>query len=327
MCVGFCVAGIIVAMLLAYIDEIGEPGAFVSRDHSRYNTSPAFGYAGFVIDAEHARTFGAIFTNSKRTLFKTELQDVKNPGQWEKKGAAMFRPKTYESHRQYTRVFSGLVRQLRAHGGMLFYYADEKPLGTPRQTELDPVARETAAMQETLNRLCTYAERRDKNLMVMIDQINEKTRAERLPNMYGHILSRAASRSEMKRIVEPPMHVDSVLSANIQFADWVAAAVTRAIDNQLVRESPYHWVPRAWSADMAGNFTFESKVHLWHRSVDDIHHSDVFQRERRLHPITSGHRIEDVVPAGVLQKIHAATVRAHGSKGRKPSEQTPLSSA
>lgn len=42
-------------MLLAYIDEIGETGAFISRDHPRFNTSPAFGYAGFVVPAEHAR--------------------------------------------------------------------------------------------------------------------------------------------------------------------------------------------------------------------------------------------------------------------------------
>jgi hypothetical protein len=26
-------------VLLAYIDEIGEPGAFVERSHDRYNTS------------------------------------------------------------------------------------------------------------------------------------------------------------------------------------------------------------------------------------------------------------------------------------------------
>jgi hypothetical protein len=47
-------------------------------------------------------------------------------------------------------------------------------------------------MRETLNRLSTHAEIEGKNLLVMIDQITEKTRAERLPNMYGHILGRAA---------------------------------------------------------------------------------------------------------------------------------------
>ena len=35
-------------MLFAYIDEIGEAGAFISKDHKRFNTSPVFGYAGFV---------------------------------------------------------------------------------------------------------------------------------------------------------------------------------------------------------------------------------------------------------------------------------------
>ena len=39
-------------MLIAYIDEVGEPGAFVSYDHAKFKTSPVFGYAGFVIPEE-----------------------------------------------------------------------------------------------------------------------------------------------------------------------------------------------------------------------------------------------------------------------------------
>lgn len=53
-------------MLLAYIDEIGETGAFVARDHARFNTSPAFGYAGFIIPADSCRTFGQAFAEAKR---------------------------------------------------------------------------------------------------------------------------------------------------------------------------------------------------------------------------------------------------------------------
>ena len=30
-------------MLIAYIDEVGEAGAFISKDHKRFNTSPVFG--------------------------------------------------------------------------------------------------------------------------------------------------------------------------------------------------------------------------------------------------------------------------------------------
>ena len=320
-CVGFCVvrcAPDTGGMLLAYIDEIGEPGAFVSRDHPRYNTSPAFGYAGFIIDAERARSFGQRFTHEKRCLFRTEIESSATPGQWERKGASMFRRGTDKTHPQHLRVLAGLVGQLRKLGGRLFYYADEKPLGTPKQTDLDPVARETLAMQETLNRLCTYADRSNHGLLVMIDQINEKTRAERLPNMYGHIFRRSADRPEMKRIVEPPMHVDSVLSANIQFADWVAAAVTRAIDNQVIRNSQYQWVPRAWGSKLSGAFTHESKLHLWHSSIEDIHHSELFRHERRLHPAAQGHRIGDGDAAEILRRVHAASsVQVERDKRRR----------
>lgn len=308
-CVGFCVGPRVLdnrGMLLAYIDEIGEPGAFISRDHARYSTSPAFGYAGFVIDAERARSFGQRFTHEKRKLFRTEIERSETPGQWERKGASMFRTSTDKTHPQHLRVFAGLVGHVRKLGGRLFYYADEKPLGTPKQTDLDPVLRETLAMQETLNRLCTYADRSNHGLLVMIDQINEKTRAKRLPNMYGHIFRRSADRPEMKRIVEPPMHVDSVLSANIQFADWIAAAVTRAIDNQLIKNSPYQWVPKAWAAKISGAFTHESKLHLWHSSLDDIHNSEVFRYERRLHPVAHGHRLGDGDAAEKLRRVHAA---------------------
>lgn len=305
-------AAIIDLMLLAYIDEIGEPGAFVSRSDLRYNTSPAFGYAGFVIPAENARPFGAIFNEEKRRLFKTEIAGASNPGQWERKGARIFRPDTHKTYPQQLRVFNGLVKQVRRLGGHLFYYADEQQIGTPRQTHLDVVERETVAMRETLNRLARHADKQDKNLMVMIDQINENQRSERVPNMYGHILGRASEFPEMRRIIEPPMHVDSQLSANIQFADWVAACVTRAIEYQTIEDSPYSWIATTQAVDaVRGAFTYESKLHLWARGIDDIRHSDIFRRERALHPRVVGQRLGANIDPAVLRRMKAAAERAH----------------
>ena len=83
-------------MLLAYIDEIGEPDAFISREHPKFNTSAAFGYAGFIVPEEYARRFGGDFVEAKRKLFATELEGVANPGRWERKGAAIFRPESIE---------------------------------------------------------------------------------------------------------------------------------------------------------------------------------------------------------------------------------------
>ncbi|GCB59648.1 MAG: DUF3800 domain-containing protein [Rhodococcus qingshengii] len=298
-------------MLLAYIDEIGETGAFVARDHARFNTSPAFGYAGLILPADNARKFGQIFTLKKREIFKTEIEKAEHPGRWERKGASIFRPDTFDKYRQQIRVFNTLVRSVRSLDGALFYYAAEKPLGTPKQTDLDTDARETAAMREALNRIARYADYKGSNVMVMIDQINEKTRAARLPAMYEHILGRASGYPEMKRIIEPPMHIDSVLSSNIQFSDWIAACVTRAIEYQIIKESPYQWVTGDNALpSVRGAFTHESKIHLWQRDLSDLNHSDIFRSDRLLHPAAAGQLVGDQLPADRFRRMKAAAERA-----------------
>lgn len=298
-------------MLLAYLDEIGETGAFVSREDARYNTSPAFGYAGFVVNENDARAFGRAFTEEKRKVFATEIAASSRPAQWERKGSDLFRPTTVERYPQQIRVFNGLVRRLRSFGGNLFYYADEKQIGSPKQTNLDTVARESSAMKEALNRLARHAAERDENLLVMMDQINEKQRVERVPAMYAHMFSRSGQFEEMKRIIEPPMHIDSTVSANIQFADWVAACVSRAIDYQLIEKSMHGWVCGKAVDAVRGAFTHESKVHLWRRSVDDLHHSGLFRQERPLFPTVEGTRLESTVDPNIVRKIKAAAERAH----------------
>lgn len=299
-------------MLLAYIDEIGETGAFVSRDHARYNTSAAFGYAGFIIPSSRARQFGAIFTTKRNEVFRSEIEGAEHPGRWERKGASIFRPQTAERYPQQLRVFDALVRTVTDLHGELFYYADEKPVGTPKQTQLDTTDRETRAMREALNRIARHADHRDTNVMVMIDQVNEATRAERLPRMYAHILSRATDYEEMRRIIEPPMHIDSKLSSNIQFADWVAACVSRAIDYQLVQDSPHAWVTKKKHLKSPGGaFTHESKVHLWHRSVEDLVHSRIFHTDRVLYPVASnGCLIGESVDPNIFRRIKAAAERS-----------------
>ncbi|HWL60424.1 MAG TPA: DUF3800 domain-containing protein [Microbacteriaceae bacterium] len=293
-------------MLLAYLDEIGETGAFISKADPRFNTSPAFGYAGFVLPVAEARRFGAWVTEEKRRVFAGELAASERPAQWEKKGSAIFREATLRNYPQQIRVFNSLVRRLRSIGGNLFYYVDEKPIGTPKQTRLDQIGRESAAMKETLNRLARHAESQHKHLLAMLDQVNEKQRIERMPTMYAHMFSRAGEFEEMKRIVEPPMHLDSVVSANIQFADWIAACVSRAVDYQLIERSEFGWITGSWVDAVRGAFTHESKVHLHHRAIGDIHHSTVFSRERRLFPHVDGQRIGATIPEDALRKLRAA---------------------
>lgn len=292
-------------MLLAYLDEVGEPGAYISKDHPRFNTSPAFGYAGFVIPEGQARAFGSLFTQEKRTLFASELAGVKNPGRWERKGSDIFTPDVWRLYPGQVRVFRGLVRKLTDLGGQIFYYADEKERGTEKQVRMDRQDREIRALEETMNRLCRHAAQRDENLLIMMDQVNEKQRAAQVAKLYAHIFSRAREFPEMARAVEPPMHIDSTLSSNIQFADWVATAVSRAIERQLEHQSRFDWVPDALASHMRHAVTAESKLHLWESSREDLHHSKIFRKSRPIITRSGGMSPENLAR---LEKVKHATI-------------------
>lgn len=309
-------------MLIAYLDEIGETGAFISKEHGRFNTSPAFGYAGFVIPDEKAREFGALFTNKKRQLFAREIEDteVKEPGSestWEMKGANYFHKYTDRKNPERIRIFNSLIHNLLGYGGHIFYYADEKERGTPKQTRLDTDAREKGAMEESLNRLARYAESQDQNMLVIIDQINEKERKMRAHRMYGHVYSRSQRVDEMKRIIEAPMHLDSGISGSIQFADWIAAIVGRAIDYHLIEESKFDWVPDAISAFQPQNkaFTYESKLHFFERTLGDINHSKLFCAERPVYPVHHDQYI-DLDTVEKMKQIAYATRRQKSRKNK-----------
>lgn len=267
-------------MLIAYLDEIGEPGAFVSKDHRRFNTNPVFGYAGFVLPEDAVRDFGSIFTNEKRTLFARELEGIDNPGRWERKGSDIFTPDAWSAYRPQIRVFRGLVRKLSELGGRIFYYADEKERGTDRQVRITREQRERNALTESVNRLCRHADRQSQRLLILMDQVNERHRWEQVQATYAHIFARSREFREMKAVIEPPMHVDFTLSANVQFADWVAGAVNCAVDRQLIENSRYMWIPEALREAMTRTITNESKLHLWQSSLPDLNHIDIFKEAR-----------------------------------------------
>lgn len=299
-------------VLLAYIDEISQPGAFVSTDDNRFHDGPAFGYGGFVIPEGNARKFGASFTREKRNLFPTETSNAEHEGRWERKGSDLLFARAPLDRPQNLRVLGYLINQLRTLGGNLFYYAEEKPIGTPKQTNCGPrefKLREETAMRETLNRIARFADSNDQNVLVMMDQINEKSRKQRLPVMYSHILGRAAEHGEMRRIVEPPMHIDSQLSSNIQFADWIAALVKRAIEYQLVENSRYAWVAEQRALTSArGAFTRESKLRLYKRDLRDLHHSQIMHTNRPLFDTLSPQTMSDLNRKR-LEQVRKATFR------------------
>ena len=279
-------------MLVAYRDEVAEAGAFVSKTHKNYNGSPAFGYAGFVIPSDQVRVMSQYFTEKKRRLFAHLIPVEATAGTWERKGSDIFTPVAWDCYRRPIEGFRELVRFLCARGGRLFFYGEEKPLGTAterwgkdsRLQKQGLLEFKWGCLHQALNRLCTYAERHGENLIVIMDTENEKERVVQVQNSYAHVFNRAADpdHGEMRRLIESTMHVDSKLSANVQFADWVAAAVRRAFEYQLLEDSSFDWVPTAFEELMRRKPTIESKLYLSHSrgGVRDLHNSDIFDRER-----------------------------------------------
>lgn len=170
--------------------------------------------------------------------------------------------------------------------------------------------------RSTLNRLARHADQHRSNILALIDQINEKDRIDRLPRMYSHIFGRAGAHPEMHRIIDPPMHIDSKISAGIQFADWVAACITRGIDYQLLRGSRHKWISDATSdddllRDVRRSFTHESKLHLHQRNIGDIHHSEIFNRRRLLHPSPQGHLLGESIDPDTARKMRGIAESSH----------------
>ena len=279
-------------MLVAYLDEVAEAGAFVSKTHKNYNGSPAFGYAGFVIPSDQVRVMSQYFTEKKRRLFAHLIPVEATAGTWERKGSDIFTPVAWDCYRRPIEGFRELVRFLCARGGRLFFYGEEKPLGTAterwgkdsRLQKQGLLEFKWGCLHQALNRLCTYAERHGENLIVIMDTENEKERVVQVQNSYAHVFNRTADpdHGEMRRLIESTMHVDSKLSANVQFADWVAAAVRRAFEYQLIEDSPFCGVPTAFEDWTRSKLTIESKLYFSHSrgGVREVHNSGIFARER-----------------------------------------------
>ncbi len=270
-----------------------------------------------MIPENRAREFSAFVVNLKKKYFSKELSQAEVPGQWELKGSDLLFAKAHLERRQNLRILKRLLRRLQQLGGHLFYYAEEKPMGTPKETNCGPAEfkqREESAMRESLNRLARHAAHEEENILVLMDQINEKSRKQRLPGMYAHIYGRGSSFPEMWRILEPPMHVDSKLSTNIQFADWVCALVKRAIEYQLVDDSRYAWVVQEFAVSHPTKiFTFESKLHLHERTIEDLNHCAILKSER---PVIDSITQNDRNKAALERVLSAARAATSGEESQ-----------
>lgn len=234
---------------------------------------------------------------------------------WERKGSDLLSKHAMgrAGRQEVIELRSLLSRISSEYGGKLFYFVREKPIGSPRQVwgkdpgnnwESKREERTLECLSEAINRLCTYAEHEDENILLFQDMINEKQRFHQVTRSYAHIYSRIKEHQEMRRILEAPAYIDSELSTNIQCADWVAALISRACDYQLIRGSSYKWVADTFYRDLHGHFTYESTLQFNLRSIDNIHNIKILDRARPHLDSIAGMSPENLQR---LQKVYART--------------------
>jgi hypothetical protein len=251
-------------MLAAYLDEFGHIGPYISAEHPKFSQHPIFGYAGFVIQADRARAFEESFEHAKERKFRSDIVAAGVHHQhWERKGSEMFTTGSFERYPDNMVMMGHLVQRLRQLGGRTFFYGQVKPLGTARQTHDEAPARNGHVLQQSVKMLAQYAAATSEQLMVFLDRTDRSVREAAVTAMAKAIFSWDSP--GMRQIVQIPSELESHRYGSIQFADWIAAATTRASHFHLVEGSGFSWAPEQFRKVLSGSWLSES--HIRHRDM------------------------------------------------------------
>ena len=204
---------------IAYLDEFGHDGPFISAHHEKHNTSPVFGLAGFILPIHNVRSFSTNFFKMKKTIFAEELaESTRIPAKWEKKGTEYFKTRSVEQRKVrdvFNRPLNTIVNQLDGH---VFYVGTRKNYLT-RQKINEDLYKYT--LKETIKRLNQFCVKKNAKLIICSDYHNNRKKMIEACGieMFGF--------SKRTALLEPLFHAESHLYQTVQFADWIATIVGR----------------------------------------------------------------------------------------------------
>lgn len=208
---------------IAYLDEFGHIGPYLSYDHPQHNTHPAFGLGGIVLPFHRVRDFSTFFFKSKQRLLNWEIEKSnRHPAQWEKKGAALYTTKNVESYPELSRMTHRILNKIRSFGGFVFYVGYEKRRVIESN---DSYRRYSNVLREVIKRLNQEAENHDTYFSIVLDK------QEAGEEFRSHIVSQASiamyGGEPYMRMIEPPIEAESHLFQTLQCADWICGLVGR----------------------------------------------------------------------------------------------------
>jgi hypothetical protein len=206
-------------MLFVYVDDFGHSGPYVSRLDPRHNTSPVYGFAGFVLPAEEVRGFSSFFLQLKEHNLAGDAQKAQKPIYlWEKKGTNLFTKNSIHRYRAVREMGFRLLGEVSKRRGFVFYHGREKARGDEAR---NPVGLQTTVLAHAIRKLDRAASQANSRFALVMDQCS--ARGELLEcaqkTMFGN--------KPCRNLVSPPFEVESHLDQCMQAADWIATLVGR----------------------------------------------------------------------------------------------------
>jgi len=225
---------------IAYLDEFGHIGPFVSRDHPQHNTSPVFGLGGFVLPSDKVRAFATWFYQLKCNLLRMEIERTGVPAyQWEKKGAALYTTTNVMKYRELRTATFRLLNRIERDAGMVFYVGIQKS----RQLQVHqakPLYR--AVLRESIKRLDQFCRKKDANFQMILDEQNERDfRAQIVAEASIQMFGKTARTT----MIEPPIQAESHLFQTLQCADWLCGLIGRV---GCYQAAPEMWPELDWTS-------------------------------------------------------------------------------
>lgn len=208
---------------IAYLDEFGHIGPYISRTDPKHNDSPVFGLAGFVLPIDEVRNFGTWFYKRKCELLSFEIdRSGSHPATWEKKGASLYTARNVEKYAELRKFTFRLFNKIDSLGGFVFYVGGFKP--DPPDTH-NPNHIYGYVLREAIKRIDQYCSEDcmpTEKFMLALDEHDQRSAliTHASISMYGTSTPRRC-------LIEPPFQLESHRYQTLQAADWIAGLVGR----------------------------------------------------------------------------------------------------
>lgn len=208
---------------LAYLDEFGHIGPYVSKEDPKYHDSPVFGFAGFILPVEAVRGFGTWFFQRKCQLLGAEIQrSGKHPAFWEKKGSRLYTVRNVLRYRELRTFTYRLFDTIENLGGFVFYVGIKKTAPPAHHRPKILYARVFLEAIKRIDHFCAVDCQPPDHFLLILDEHAQRE----------DLITRAAQsmydKTERRRhLIEIPFQVESHRYQTLQAADWIAGLVGR----------------------------------------------------------------------------------------------------